>query len=137
MKSESEISSRLKALREKSGLSVRKTAAAINMTATTYQYYEQGFKKPHLPRELALALADVFSEHGVSQAEVLALAGEPVAPADTASSNDRFGAQIQEFVRLFTAVPTQELRDSRFEMIRILLEDVIKDQPASRKASRQ
>ena len=65
MKSESEISSRLKALREKSGLSVRKTAAAINMTATTYQYYEQGFKKPHLPRELALALADVFSEHGV------------------------------------------------------------------------
>lgn len=71
------INAQLKALREQSGLSVRKTAARLDIPASTYAAYEDPakFKKPILPLDLAKRLADVFGEEGCSRSEVLALAG--------------------------------------------------------------
>lgn len=71
------IPDRLKELRTRAGLSVRATAEALGMPATTYQAYEDRakFKKPMLPLDLARRIAAVFQESGLDKADVLALAG--------------------------------------------------------------
>ena len=69
------IGQRLKELRKRSGLSVRAVARAIGRPPSTYSTYEDAFKKPRLPIDLAHALAGVFKDRGIDEAEVLSLAG--------------------------------------------------------------
>lgn len=94
---------KLKTLRNRAGLSVRAVGASIGMPPTTYASYEDKFKKPFIPVELAKKLAEVFAPRGVGKDEVLALAGivassqpEPQTPAGTTCRNDD-GA---EYVRI-------------------------------------
>jgi SOS-response transcriptional repressor LexA len=76
----SEAARRLKALRERSGLSMRAVADALGWTLTRYQHYEDRYKRPFLPADLAYALAEVFKAEGVDPASVLELAGIGLAP---------------------------------------------------------
>jgi transcriptional regulator with XRE-family HTH domain len=71
------INTKLKALRERSGLSVRKLAAELDMPASTYAAYEDPakFKKPILPLEFAKKIAAIFEPLGIGPNEVLELAG--------------------------------------------------------------
>lgn len=71
----SPVSKHLKELRTKAGLSVRETAAAVGRPTSTYQNYEDAFKKPFLPVELVRALVPVFEAKGIDPQEVWALAG--------------------------------------------------------------
>jgi len=67
----------LKALRERAGLTVRGTADALEMPASSYAVYEdtKRFKKSLIPVPLAQKLADLFERHGVDRSMVLRLAG--------------------------------------------------------------
>lgn len=65
----------LKALRSEAGLSMRQVADALGMSLTTYQHYEDRFKKPYLPLPLAINLVPVLGARGIDAARVMALAG--------------------------------------------------------------
>lgn len=74
------VAQALKAMREKAGLSVRAVAEALDRPASTYASYEDKFKKPFLPVDLARALIPIFEPKGISRHEILALAGLDMEP---------------------------------------------------------
>lgn len=71
------VTTRLKALREHTGLTVRAAADALEMPASTYAAYEdpKKFKKPILPLDLAERIAAIFEPMGVSRDLTMGLAG--------------------------------------------------------------
>lgn len=74
----SDVAVRLKALRDRTGLSVRKFAELIGLPASKYQHYEDRFKKPELPLMLVVTLALRLNGRGtpsIAPAEVFPLAG--------------------------------------------------------------
>ncbi|MGE0726021.1 MAG: XRE family transcriptional regulator [Alphaproteobacteria bacterium] len=75
MSEPSEAARTLKALREEAGLTMRQLAEAIAMSVTTYQHYEDRYRKPLLPLPLTLQLAAALARHGIDPARVTALAG--------------------------------------------------------------
>lgn len=99
----------LKRLRERSGLSVREVASAIDRPASTYASYEDKYRKPYLPLELAKQLEAVLvgqGEPAITSNDVLALAGvtralfagEPGAVSGTAGHVAR-GAESERHAR--------------------------------------
>ncbi len=76
----SEVARRLKALREQSGLPMRVVAEGLGWTLTRYQHYEDRYRRPYLPVDLARKLADIFRVKGVDPRAVLELAGLDRAP---------------------------------------------------------
>lgn len=84
----SAVSRQLKALRQRADLSIREVAQALGMEhGSSYQHYEDRFKKPLLPLELVMKLVPIFAAGGVEAGELYALAGvsatgqHPLAPA--------------------------------------------------------
>ncbi len=79
MAEQTPIATLLKRLREATEpkLSVRATAEALQMPASSYAFYEDpsSFKKPFLPVPLTKQLAQIFGERGIDRRDVLALAG--------------------------------------------------------------
>jgi len=70
------VSRRLKQLRQRAGLSIREVAHALGMEhGSSYQHYEDRFRKPLLPLELAQRLVPIFGAKGIDAAELYALAG--------------------------------------------------------------
>lgn len=65
----------LKALREQAGLSMADIARAVGKKKSSYQHYEDKYKKDFLPPELTKKLAPVFEQHGIAPALVYSLAG--------------------------------------------------------------
>tara|TARA_R110000868_G_scaffold8181_1_gene42136 strand:+ start:32467 stop:33258 length:792 start_codon:yes stop_codon:yes gene_type:complete len=63
----------LKTLRQRTDTSVADVARALKKTKSTYQYYEDDYKKTSLPRELEIPLVDFFTSHGMDSTEVLAI----------------------------------------------------------------
>lgn len=79
---------KLKQLRQRAGLSIRQVAQAIGMEGgSSYQHYEDRYKKPLLPLELVLKLVPILAPTGVEAAELYALAG-----VDTAGERPTTGA---------------------------------------------
>ncbi len=76
MRDVSPASRRLKELRQRAGLSIRQVALALGMDhGSSYQHYEDRFKKPLLPLDLVMKLVPIFAPGGVAPADLLALAG--------------------------------------------------------------
>ncbi|QCO00495.1 XRE family transcriptional regulator (plasmid) [Azospirillum argentinense] len=73
--SDSDIPAKLKALRGKTGLSVREVAEKLGWPASTYSTYEGRYKKSYLPPEKARPIAELFHQYGVDRNDVLMLAG--------------------------------------------------------------
>ncbi|MGE5202339.1 MAG: XRE family transcriptional regulator [Acidobacteriota bacterium] len=72
----SAVSRRLKQIRQRAGLSIRQVAEALGMEhGSSYQHYEDRFKKPLLPLDLILKLVPIFAPRGIEAAELFALAG--------------------------------------------------------------
>ena len=66
----------LKRLRQKAGLSIRDVAHALGMEhGSSYQHYEDRFRKKFLPLDFVQKLVPIFEPHGVAAAELYALAG--------------------------------------------------------------
>lgn len=75
MQEVSEGARRLKALRERAGLSMRVVADGLGWTLTRYQHYEDRYKRRNLPVELMRDLVGIFRGRGVEPRELLELAG--------------------------------------------------------------
>jgi hypothetical protein len=72
----SAASRKLKQLRQRAGLSIRQVAQALGMEyGSSYQHYEDRYKKPLLPLELVLKLVPIFAPAGIEAGELYALAG--------------------------------------------------------------
>ena len=76
---------KLKQLRQRAGLSIREVAHALGMEhGSSYQHYEDRFRKAHLPLDLMRKLMPILGKGGVEPAELLALAGVDARnPAET------------------------------------------------------
>jgi len=66
---------RLKAIREQTPLSIGDVAKLIGMQKSSYQYYEDKYKKVFLPLSLMQRLAPIFKEYGVPEEDTLELGG--------------------------------------------------------------
>ncbi|HLJ21411.1 MAG TPA: S24 family peptidase [Stellaceae bacterium] len=76
MRDVSAVARRLKQVRTRAGLSIRQVAEALGMEhGSSYQHYEDRFKKPLLPLDLILRLVPIFGPRGVEAADLFALAG--------------------------------------------------------------
>jgi hypothetical protein len=76
MRDVSAVARRLKQIRTHAGLSIRQVAEALGMEhGSSYQHYEDRFKKPLLPLDLILRLVPIFGPRGVDAADLFALAG--------------------------------------------------------------
>lgn len=72
----SSVSRKLKQLRQRAGLSIREVAHALGMeNGSSYQHYEDRFRKPFLPLDFAQRLAPIFGAKGIEAGELFALAG--------------------------------------------------------------
>lgn len=72
----SAVSRRLKEIRRRAGLSIREVAEALGMEhGSSYQHYEDRYRKPLLPLELTQRLVPIFAKAGADPAELYALAG--------------------------------------------------------------
>lgn len=77
MNTGSTIPARLRALRERAGLSIRAMAERAGLSPSGYHHYENPdrFKDPFLPIPMARAFAKALQPQGIDQGEVLALSG--------------------------------------------------------------
>jgi phage repressor protein C with HTH and peptisase S24 domain len=72
----SAVSRRLKEIRRRAGLSIREVAEALGMEhGSSYQHYEDRYRKPLLPLDLTQKLVPIFARAGADPAELYALAG--------------------------------------------------------------
>jgi transcriptional regulator with XRE-family HTH domain len=72
----SSVSRKLKQLRQRAGLSIREVAHALGMeNGSSYQHYEDRFRKPFLPLDFAQRLVPIFGAKGIEADELFALAG--------------------------------------------------------------
>jgi hypothetical protein len=72
----SPASRRLKQLRNQAKLSIREVARALGMEyGSSYQHYEDRFKKPLLPLDLVIKLVPIFGKGGVHPKDIYALGG--------------------------------------------------------------
>ena len=76
MRDVSAVARRLKQIRTRAGLSIRQVAEALHMEhGSSYQHYEDRFKKQLLPLDLIQRLMPIFEPRGIDRADLLALAG--------------------------------------------------------------
>jgi transcriptional regulator with XRE-family HTH domain len=69
----SAVAQTLKRLRIKAGLSIAKMAKAIGMSPTTYQHYEDRYKKPRFEQDFLDKITKVLRKHGVTDEELAEL----------------------------------------------------------------
>lgn len=110
----SEVTRKLKALREKTGLSQRDVAQLTGMSSSGYSFYESNFKKSHLPMELVEKLRPVFEKHGVSVRELLPGADQSPDRAVDASGDVRmeFVEELSVARRNFPIYATRRVEGS-------------------------
>lgn len=73
MGNKGEAAKLLKALRERSGLSVAAIAEKAGMPKSTYQHYEDGYKKRYLPPDMAEKFRRALIESGIDPNEAAKL----------------------------------------------------------------
>jgi transcriptional regulator with XRE-family HTH domain len=69
----SAVAQALKRLRIKTGLSIAKMAKALGMSPTTYQHYEDRYKKPRFEQDFLDKVVKVLRKHGVTDEELAEL----------------------------------------------------------------
>lgn len=89
----SAVSRQLKELRRRAGLSIREVAEALGMErGSSYQHYEDRYRKALLPLDLIQRLAPIFERSGADPGALYALAGvdgSGTRPLLSASSAER------------------------------------------------
>ena len=103
----------MRALRARSGLSMRAFAARLGSPLDTrYAYYEEKRFTGPLPIDAARHIAAALQPFGVDPAEVLALAG---LSADEADAGPSLADPAVQYVRLDVALPNAEALTRMFE----------------------
>jgi transcriptional regulator with XRE-family HTH domain len=85
----SEIGRRLKGLRKRAKLSSRAVAERLGIPASTYQKYEDRYRREYLPLHLVATLVNALRPEGISPDDVWALAE----PSQVTSFLDAWGAR--------------------------------------------
>lgn len=76
-----DIGGQLKALRKRFRVPMRDLAVSIGLTGpSSWQHYEDKFKREFLPVDVARNIAPVFERHGADPALILAMTGTSPAP---------------------------------------------------------
>lgn len=88
------ISERIRALREKTGMSARKFAEHIGVKYTTYYGYETGSREPGSDFLVLLA-----KHHGVTTDYILGIEKSPT-PEKTSAGDERLGGIIKNYEEL-------------------------------------
>ena len=100
MSEASPVARKLKQLRERANLSIREVAHALgDAHASTYQHYEDRYRKALLPLEYVQRLVPIFERGGIDPAELLALAGvegSGLRPLGHAAAEDKNMLRIEE-----------------------------------------
>lgn len=96
MAKQSAVALRLKRLRERTGLSVRDFAEQIGRGASSYSWYEDGFKKQFLPPDLVKAILPPLMARGIPEADILELGGLVSASSITRQVPDQLPAYTGE-----------------------------------------
>jgi len=65
---------RLRTMRLRAGLTMRDVAEAISRSISSYQHYEDRYKRQHLPNDLVRDLMPVLRARGIDAAEIATLA---------------------------------------------------------------
>jgi phage repressor protein C with HTH and peptisase S24 domain len=87
---------RLKELRMQAGLSMAAVARHLGFRhASRYQHYEDRFKRPYLPVELAERLAPLFGQAGIAREKVMALAGVTPPRTEDRAKIDRVPLELR------------------------------------------
>lgn len=103
----------MRALRARSGLSMRAFAARLGSPLDTrYAYYEEKRFTGPLPIDAARRIAAALQPFGVDAAEVLAIAG---LSADEADAGPPIADPAVQYVRLDVALPNAEALTRMFE----------------------
>ena len=108
------VGQKLQDLREKTPLPRPKVAKALGMPTTSYQHYEDRYKKPLLPVDLVTKLAPMFAEHGIDPDEVLALGG---VTRETAPLNRKLMRDVIEGIYAFSREQKIDLAPAPFAEI--------------------
>lgn len=66
---------KLKAIRNEAGLTIRDISSALGISPSSYQHYEDRYKKQYLPLDLAQSLALIYMGEGIEPDRLFALAG--------------------------------------------------------------
>lgn len=69
-----EIGKKLKTLRNQAGLSSRAVAERVGMPASTYQKYEDRYRRPYLPLHLVAKLVQALGREGIAADKIWELA---------------------------------------------------------------
>jgi phage repressor protein C with HTH and peptisase S24 domain len=80
MADETGVAVRLKALRERAGVSVREMARRMGMSPSSYTHYENRLKADFLPMHIAIQVADALHDRDIDRRQVMALAGAAADP---------------------------------------------------------
>lgn len=100
----SAVSRQLKVLRQRAGLSIRAVAQALGMEhGSSYQHYEDRYKKPLLPLAFVRRLVPVFAAGAVGPAELYELAGVNATgerPIPSPAGRDSLGAGMMRIAEL-------------------------------------
>lgn len=98
----SKVARTLKRLREKAGISIPQMAAELGMKRhSSYQHYEDRYKKDELPIDLAVRIAAILRKAGISDDELMELGTAAVAHD---SKLDAILAEMQEMRRQLDAL---------------------------------
>lgn len=110
----STAASKLKALRERVGLTIRAMAEELSMSPSSYIHYENIYKKQYFDREMVEKLVKPLTSRGVSRSEVLALAG--FGPGDGSSFQVLSEAETISRVESGEAAPPNRSLVSVFDL---------------------
>jgi phage repressor protein C with HTH and peptisase S24 domain len=123
MENDNSTSKALKRIREKSGLSIRSMAEHLNIAPGSYAHYEVRYKKPFLPMELALQIADVVAPLGVDRSEVMALVGVGSGLTGRATDQDRAELDYEQERAPIDMIPVYDIYASAGDGMVVLTED--------------
>jgi phage repressor protein C with HTH and peptisase S24 domain len=111
----SPVAKELKRLRESARpeVTIREMASELRMPShTSYAYYEDGYKKPLLPQDIARKAASFLSKRGVDENEVLALGGlVPTADGHKLTATETDASRVVEISGIeFARIPVYDIR---------------------------
>jgi transcriptional regulator with XRE-family HTH domain len=106
----SNVARTLKRLREKAGISIPQMASELGMKRhSTYQHYEDRYKKDELPIDLAVRIAAILRKAGIADDELMELGTAARAHDDKL---DAILAQLQQMQKRLDALTGAPSPDS-------------------------
>lgn len=120
----------LKALRKRAGISIKGMADAIGMAKSTYQYNEDGYKKPFFEDAFVNQVRGPLVARGISPKEIDALGRGPVINSRTPTRTGLVGnTELKNFLQDSPQLDTDCVLHAAMQVIAAMREHNIEDVP--------